>query len=272
MTPRGGAKANVGDIAYYTNGKVNVVSPDAWDASLGTAVGVVVIPSGFAPDNGLARIVSLYWPGFEGENQTNENNPGGSTDSNFGLPSYVNVPVTNNTDLTSVGYGDYGNLPSDVFTTGSISYVDPVAAYNRNQNMIPSPYLGDTPNPAYYAEISGGNALSDFNGKGNTDKMYASGWSFAPYNAKQYKVAGAEEIEWYLPAIGELGYLMVRFNKIQTALSKMNVPLLNSTGEYWSSTKENIYQQFALYAKYGQVRDTGRTDRKLVRAFAQLDF
>ena len=48
------------DIAYWDGSKVKTVSQDKWDTSLGTPVGVVVIPSGFAPD-GKARMISLKY-------------------------------------------------------------------------------------------------------------------------------------------------------------------------------------------------------------------
>ena len=49
-----------GDIAYWDGSKVNITSVDEWSSSLGTPVGIVVIPKGFAPD-GKTRIISLKW-------------------------------------------------------------------------------------------------------------------------------------------------------------------------------------------------------------------
>jgi hypothetical protein len=69
-------------------------------------------------------------------------------------------------------------LPSDSFT-GAISFVDPNAKYNEDEYLIPSPYLGDGPNPSYYSE---GNALSDFDGLNNTSYLVNTGGNY--YAAK----------------------------------------------------------------------------------------
>ena len=47
-----------GDIAYWSEGKVDTVSYEEWNESLGTPIGVVVVPKGFAPD-GKTRICGL---------------------------------------------------------------------------------------------------------------------------------------------------------------------------------------------------------------------
>lgn len=141
--------------------------------------------------------------------------------------------------------------------------------------MIPSPYLGDKPNPAYYSEISGyNNALADFDGKDNTDVLVALGADYVAANAaRNYKAAGAEEIEWYLPAMGELGYLMVRFNKIQAALTKVNAPQLDGVQFYGSSSEgASLRNAFQMLTNEGTAQDTTKANFVLVRPFAQLDF
>ena len=88
--------AHVGDIAYYNDGSIGVVASDEWDASLGTPVGVVVIPSGFAPD-GLARIVSLKWA-------STGSVWGSSVDTS--LINRDTFPITDNKSLNNTGYID----------------------------------------------------------------------------------------------------------------------------------------------------------------------
>jgi hypothetical protein len=141
--------------------------------------------------------------------------------------------------------------------------------------MIPSPYLGDKPNPAYYAPISGyNNALADFDGKGNTDVLVALGADYEAANAaRNYKAAGAEEIEWYLPSIGELGYMLPRFNKIQAALTKVNAPQLadsNYISYYWSSSEYSINVAYYVSTNYGNVSCTNKDSGNYVRPFALL--
>ena len=279
---RGGRKgaqliANVSDVAYKApNGKIMVVAQDLWDASLGTPVGVVVIPSGFAPD-GKARIVSLYWGSLSSTSATSAVKTYWSRiSSDISLPNYDRVPITNNKGLTNTGTGTSGFLPSDRHLSGTASYVDPVAMYDSvadNSELVPSPYLGDTPNPAYYAPISGkNNALSDFSGKGNTDVLVTGTVFDAAEAARNYKSAGAEEVEWYLPAMGELGYLVVRFKKIAEVLTMLGAADFEYT-YYWSSTEESELSAYYLDLASDYVdMDYSKGNPMVVRPFAMLDF
>ena len=195
------------------------------------------------------------------------------------LTNHTKVPTTDNASSTTTGSDSYGYLPSDKFT-GATSYVDSIAKYNSTNRMIPSPYLGDKPNPAYYAKISGNNnALADFDGRGNTDVLVGLGSDYVAANAaRNYKAVGAEEIEWYLPAMGELGYMMVRFNKIQAALTKLNAPQLDGSKLYWSSSEYSsdvAYSSISAYElgpEYGHVYFDTKNYSRNVRPFAMLEF
>ena len=207
---------------------------------MGTPVGVLVIPEGFAPD-GKARMLSLNWASSSGTSATSASTmTWGVYGTDTSLTNHNRVPTTDNAGSTTTGSYSYGYLPSDKFA-GTTSYVDSIAKYKSTTTsyMLPSPYLEDKPNPAYYAPISGYNNLfADFDGKGNTDVLVALGADYVAANAaRNYKAAGAEEIEWYLPATGELGYMLPRFNKIQAALTKLNAPQLGISTLYWSSSE-----------------------------------
>ena len=182
------------------------------------------------------------------------------------------VPTPDNAGSTTTGSNDYGYLPSDKFT-GATSYVDSTAKYRDTSYTpyIPSPYLGDKPNPAYYAAISGyNNALADFDGKGNTDVLVTLGSDYVAANAaRNYKAAGAEEIEWYLPAAGELGYMLPRFNKIQAALAKVNAPQLDGGG-YWSSSECSSDNAHYVSTSRGSVYGSNKGYASYVRPFALL--
>ena len=106
----------------------------------------------------------------------------GFTDTS--LTNHKRVPTTDNAGSTTTGSNSYGFLPSDKFT-GAASYVDSTAKYSgaATSSLIPSPYLGDKPNPAYYAPIDYNNALADFNGKGNTDVLVALGADYVAAKA-----------------------------------------------------------------------------------------
>ena len=263
-----------GDIVYKSNGKLNTINYEEWTSSLGTPVGVVVVPSGFAPDN-KTRMLSLNWASSSSTSSTSASEMKWSNVKvDTSLTNHTRVPTTDNTGSTTTGSNSNGYLPSDKFSTGATSYVDSTAKYNSASNMIPSPYLGDKPNLAYYAPISGyNNALADFDGKGNTDVLVALGSDYIAANAaRNYKAAGAEEIEWYLPAAGELGYMMVRFNKIQAALTKVNAPQLTDGNRYyWSSSEFSLDIAYGAHTGSGGIGNYyGKDIISYVRPFALL--
>lgn len=264
--------AVAGDIAYWDGSKVKTVSQENWDSGLGTPVGVVVVPTGFAPD-GKARMLSLNWVSSSITSSSGIPMVEWSLDGeDTSLTNYTMIPITDNAGSTITGSNKYGYLPSDKFT-GNTSYVDSTAKYESTSNMIPSPYLGDKPNPAYYDPISGyNNALSDFDGKGNTDVLVALGSNYIGANAaRNYKAAGAEVIEWYLPSMGELGYMIARFNKIQAALAKVNASELNTRGSLWSSSECSSSKAYTVSPFRGDVGSYGKRSGNYVRPFAIID-
>lgn len=272
--------ANVGDIAYKaTNGKIMVVAPDLWDTSLGTPVGVVVIPSGFAPDNGLARIVSLKWVNSSGV-ATNTATTHKIGDGSTYLPNIqkygvIAANLNNSYEITAGTTLTY--LPSDNYT-GATSYCDPKAKYRgTNPYLAPSPYLNDAANAEYYRlsvpNTSSYNCLADFNGKDNTAKFVSfSSGSKAAIVAQKYAVSGAEEIAWYLPSAGEFGYLVARLKTIIASLSKVggSALVMDYNTFYWTSTISSAVYQISLYN--GEIWTNATSNSRYVRPFAMLDF
>ena len=261
-----------GAIVYKSGSDLLTVDYTLWDSSMGTPVGVLVIPEGFAPD-GKARMLSLQWASSSSTSSTSARSMmWGVYGTDTSLTNYTRVPTTDNAGSTTTGSNSSAYLPSDKFT-GIVSYVDPLTQYSgTSRTMIPSPYLGDKPNPAYYAPISGyNNALSDFDGKGNTDVLVALGADYVAANAaRNYKAAGAEEIEWYLPAAGELGYMIPRFNKIQAALTKVNASQLDGSYDYWSSSEYSSVNAYGVNTGDGRVYGYYKYDDNYVRPFAVL--
>ena len=141
----------------------------------------------------------------------------------YPLTNYNRVPTTNNAGSTSTSSNGYGQIPSDTFS-GNQSFVDPEAYYDdiyaSNIPYSPSPYLEDGPNPEYYKTISGhNNAFSDFNGLSNTQTLVGLGLDYVAANAAWKYKDGVSNLQWYLPAMGELGYIMARFNLINESLT-----------------------------------------------------
>ena len=256
------------DIAYWDGSSVKTVSKDKWDSSLGTAIGVVVIPEGMLPD-GKARMISLYDVDSNGNAVTSATSMvWGGYGIDTSLTNYTKVPTTDNSGSTSTGTNNYGYLPSDKFT-GAQSYVDSKAKYNGSSNLIPSPYLDDkTLNPEYCKEISGNNALSDFNGLNNTEVLVSLGTDYKAANAAWKYKDGVSNTQWYLPAMGELGFLMVRFNEINAAITAAGGTAVSGSDSYWSSSEYSSGYACNLDAYYGTVYNYYKDNYYYVRPLA----
>ena len=255
--------AKVGDIAYWDGSSVKTVPLSSWNTSLGTPVGVVMIGSGFAPD-GRVRIISLTNMSYNGDEYIMWDSEGG-IDIDSPAPNFEYVPTTDNAGSTTIGYSGYGVLPSDSDSFyGDVSYVDGKTKYYATndelmewgEGIIPSPYLGDVPNPAYYQAIEGGNALSDFNGLSNTQLLVSDGDNYhAAHACWNYKDAANSNLQWYLPAMGELGYLMPRFKQINESIQAVGgVPV--EEYNFWSSS-EFFWDDFDLPEGYAWYLYTG---------------
>ena len=242
----------------------------SWNTSLGTPVGVVMIGEGFAPD-GRARIISLTNMSYKG-NEYIYWDSDWSIDIDSPASNFEILPTTDNAGSTTNGFSNLGYLPSDGFT-GVTSFVDSKAKYNGNTPYIPSPYLGDAPNPAYYQVIEGGNALSDFNGLSNTEALVNTSSDYsAAYVCWNYKDAANSNLQWYLPAMGELGYLMPRFKQINESIQAVGgIPVEEEN--FWSSSEclsSGGYYVWYLSIYEGAVDYFIKYDGDFVRSIACL--
>jgi hypothetical protein len=259
----------VGDVAYWDGFSVKTTPLSKWDGTMGTPIGVVVVPEGFAPD-GRPRIVSLKYVDKSG-NTSSTTMKWSTVSVDTELTNYTKVPTTDNAGSTSTGSSYDGYLPSDKFTK-AISFVDPKAKYyNSTYPMIPSPYLGDVPNPEYYKEISGyNNALSDFNGLSNTETLVGLGSDYVAANVAYKYNDGASNLQWYLPAMGELGYLMPRFNEINNVITALGGVAVSKYYGLWSSSEGNSSSAYHLAAPHGGVYIYSKSDSHYVRPFSIL--
>ena len=277
--------AVAGDVAYWDGSKVRICTLDSYNESMGIAVGVVVVPSGFAPD-GKARIMGLR-PVDASGNMSNSYTHllFGGAGIVTGLPDYTTVPITDNTSAISSNISTSGYLPSDVDTSNfkmDFSYVDPVTRYSHNSELIPSPYLGNVSNPEYSKEILvngvNSNMFSDFNGLENTKVLVDISSEFIAANAAwNYNDGSNSNVQWYLPSMGELGYLIVRLNVINNTLSAIGGMVFGSNKKLWSSTQflDNQDRICTFSNKYGLMIDSVCTNDNYgniyVRAFATID-
>lgn len=263
-----------GDVAYWDGSKVKTTPLSKWDGTMGTPIGVVVVPEGFAPD-GKIRIVSLKYVDKSGNISTSyKNMKWSNVKVDTSLTNFTKVPTTDNNGSTSTGSKSEGYLPSDKFT-GATSFVDPKAKYYETSYLIPSPYLGDVPNPEYNKEILlsdiNVNALSDFNGLSNTETLIGLGADYVAANAAYKYNDGASNLQWYLPAMGELGYLLPRFNEINSVITALGGVAV-SAGSYgfWSSSEFSSLYAYGLTTNLGYVNYYGKGDTNYVRPFSIL--
>ena len=269
-----------GDIAYWDGSKVSTISPENYTDSLGTPIGIVVVPKGFAPD-GKTRIVSLTCVVQSGEKYISyaESGPAhfkwSESTANTGLPFNTVVPITDNLSAICANTNSYGSLPSDSPSyTGQQSYVDPEARYASNaatSRLIPSPYLNYTPNPEFYKKLDGGNILSDFDGYEKTQTLVnLDSTMYHAANAAWCYNDGVSNLQWYLPAIGELTYLQVRQDKINNSAIMCNYPKIIDK-ELWSVSEKNNSYVYVAYGSSTTASSKKNTDSKKCYPFAIID-
>ena len=264
------------DIAYWDGNNIKTIAKDKWSSSLGTPVGVVVIPEGMLPD-GKARMISLKPVDSNGNASTSHIAMKWSNDyeTDTSLTNFTKVPITDNSGSTTTGSSNIGYLPSDKFT-GAQSFVDAKAKYNGNYSFIPSPYLRDdkTLNPDYCKAINGySNVLSDFNGLSNTQTLVGLGSDYVAANAAWNYSDGVSSTQWYLPAMGELGFLMPRLNAINSTITAVGGIEIDDIGYYdfLSSSEYNDEFVYVLGTDNGYISgDHIKDNRSYMRPFGLL--
>lgn len=235
----------VGSVAYYDGSTVKFAFKENYTSPMGTPIGVVVIPQSHMED-GRCRVMSLanmsYKTPETGTLVGTSNDDAATEGANLRWGVYNNdiAELTNYNKVVTVDGAAYkynGYLPSDYYigTDGAVNNeVDTETAWGASSLQSPSPYLSDgSKNPLYFTE---GQALSDMNGKSNTNilvnlsaiKTQTSG-EFENIEANypaaiachMYHTSGTNQGDWYLPAMGELGYLYVRAKKINETLASL---------------------------------------------------
>lgn len=212
------------------------------------------------------------------------------------LPNLNKVPDGNTSNGIPTGIASDGYLPSDLFNYTDIQCVHDTDVYYFSSPYVPSPYLTDgSRNPGYYqttSPSSSRNALADFDGKGNTQKIIAqrgtkdyNSWKPTYNVGTDYPAAsccdmfyteGTKQGDWYLPACGELGYIMPPFNKINNAIDKIRTAYDSSIGielglstNWYSSTEASNYRARSISEDYGACQYHKLSNLR-VRAFLRV--
>lgn len=309
------SKSGPADICLYdkTADKLVIVKGDLFlvdyfPADKYTPIGIVVVPGSHnvyndgscgvvslkemnykSPDDGSTSKQFMYWGGSDIDI---------STLINYDQVCYVGN--NGNVGENVIGTNNYAYLPSDRFSIVANPYdTETGYYYNDDNKYIPSPYNNDGSFNAEYSRTSSpsntSNAMSDFDGVGNTQIITdlatsQSDWKTASsitntsfeshYPAAcccwRYHTEGTNQGDWYLPACGELGYIMSRFNKINEAIQKMitayssSVGVYLSTDYYWSSSRSGSGYIRSVDMNNGYVKEDYRFNQNYVRAFIRV--
>lgn len=147
--------------------------------------------------------------------------------------------------------------------------------YNNLVHHIASPYLYVNSEYVFNDGVYNGcvngivSALSDMDGKANTTVIENSDHKATIY-CTGYSTSGTSHGDWYLPAIGELAFIMPRFDIINNAISKVGGTSFNTTGTYWSSTQCTTDKAYIIYAKNGLIQGDYKNTNLHVRPFFRL--
>ena len=301
-------EATYADLVLWDGTKKIVVSgddysTDTFPTSAYTPIGVVVIPASHnVHGDGIPTMMSLV--------NMNCDTPETGTISNTGmywgvrgtdissLPNLDEVPyVGSGTTIgnTILGTSTYTYLPSDTFSAVDNPYDEGTGYYSGSTSyrQSPSPYVtGGGRNPLYYqttSPSSTANCLADFDGMGNTDKILTqrgdkdySTWKPGSSTQADYPAAsccdmfhtpGTSQGDWYLPSMGELGYVMARFNAINNSINKLPSDvnkLVVASDNFWSSSELSPNNARLLRTNYGVVDIDAKNLRYYVRAFAPV--
>lgn len=255
-------------------------------------VGVCVIPDGLLPDR-KARFMSVREiTTASTAGSTSENNIIWSKNiSRTVLPKqYTEVPCVGLNEAEGTGVitnqvehsNGNGCMPSDSENYNFTALTNPYDSvtkftYDDFEHHIPSPFMNNGAFNENYSTLftTGGtainNALSDFDGFRNTQILIKDADVVAAKHCAIFN-PGYREGEWYLPAVGELGFIIPRFKVINSKLSALGSSgvQLNGYDSYWSSTEYGGNTAWRVRTFDGYVGSYNKDDSNYVRAFLAL--
>ena len=305
------SKAVAGDYCLYDkqadkliivqNDKLNV---DDFPLTDYTPVGVVVIPGSHdvygtgqcgvmsliymdinTPDTGSTSGADMYWGQAAGGIEA--------------LPDLSSLPYCDSSGSSLAGNTYKAYLPSDKYSGPNCQHDTNAYYYSNFSYLAPSPYLTNgIRNLMYYqtsAPSSRYNALSDFNGVTNTTILINlatkqsdwntastitnssdSGYSPAACCCWRFHTDGTKQGDWYLPALGELGYMVSRLKAINNAISKLSTTYESSyyisiygNVYHWSSTECFNGAAWVIYSASGELKSASSYNYS-VRAFLRV--
>ena len=218
-------------------------------------IGVCVIPPNTLPD-GDARFMSI---------RTMSNNyPDTGYDGGTSIPHGGDNVDTSLQNFSGIIHRNYSDTDWEIYTNGSVYISTDTYTSPASYGPAPNPY---TDFQTYSTTNIGTdtNALSDFDGKHNTDVLISmctgpNDWktaSYIPYEYGEGCYLAAEccwrfnpgytnQGDWYIPSIGELCFVAPNALKITNAFSILNInnktPFTNSMLSSTEYDKNQTYQ------------------------------
>ena len=296
--------ATYSDVCFYNTETYKYVISSVGDihryvSSNYSLIGVVVVPS--LHNYGRPKLVSI--------NDMSCAYPTTGTESGDDIMSWGNYvddltpknalpyigtsydEVTKNGIVNFINGDETISLPSDSFGIGNPSNTNEGFFTSKENYYMCSPYKQDgSKDERYFSTSNTGNVLADIYGRSNTNKIleqrgYKDYSSWIPSHIEDtdyppasccdmYSNVGAGQGSWYLPSIGELGYLLARKDAIENSLNNLkNYGFQNIKSdleqEYWSSTQYNA-KLLSLNLYNGNLDVELRNVYKSVRAFCAL--
>ena len=268
-------QAKIGDIVLEGN---KIVSPETYkqlkDAN---PIGIVIVPYSSSPD-GKIRMIGLDYM----TNSTTEGSRDPITVPIWGINKAIpglsykqQLPIISSESLVPtdkiVNHNNNGAIPLSEDMSQNSKSASTVEGYYYNKTLLDSKYYkylvpnavleDEKPNPLYRAtsyinengvKVTISNPLADFDGKKNTDLILkVDNKSETEYPggktdfiaAKMCTLYNKGGLSWYLPACGELGYLVCNLKKINDSREVIGLdpipPVLNGDStpiRLWSST------------------------------------
>ena len=194
----------------------------------------------------------------------------------YGSEDENNWAPTNTLDHNN----DYGRMPCQIsyFEKTVENPYDPETYwyYNNGNPNIASPYLYVNGEYVFNEGVYNGcvdnqvSMLSDMDGLANTTIINDSDHPAAQY-CTAYSTNGTTQGDWYLPAIGEVAFILARFDTIQNAISKVSGNPFGNSEAFWSSTQYSVQEAQIASSMQGSIERDYKTSNCYVIPFIRLD-
>lgn len=303
-------------VCFYSKSKGGfvVTYDDAyWNPSDMTPIGIVVVPLSHNVYGdgsvGVMSLVNMSWktPDIGDINRSQDSEAlivwGGNSS---GLPHSNSIPILGNCSASpknNVTGALNGNvfMPTDAsWATGPMCDTDITTKYyastDGSRGWGPSPFTGSARNSLYYSTYTT-NPLAKYNGDEFTDLLcekstYQLNWQTdseienkfisnhypAALCCRRYYTDHTKQGDWYLPAEGELGYVIARYGKITKTVNRLNSIFgkvakdieYEITQNYWSSCVGNDTQTYRISTYNGTLGASNNSNTYCCRAFTKI--